>query len=165
MNYKQIGFKYFKIIGKRAINYKKINFYRILYFIGSNIEQNHKNKIKNAIKTIVIHTKDKYNVDISTNEIKNLIREKNPKYRASIYKISVNSNLILKSIFDLLEEIENKLNMTITQKYNNFNKEKFCRLEIINNFDLKLDEIESPFFIKKDITILISEIKELRKEC
>ena len=160
-----IGLKNFKIIGNNAINYNKVKFYKILYFIGNNIEQKYKKKIKNAIKMITIHAKDIYNVDISSTEIKNLIREKNPRFRKSIYKISVNSNIILQSIFDLLNDIERKKGIKLSTKYNNFSLGRFCRLEIISDLDLKLDKIENPFFIKKDIETLKSEIKELRKEC
>ncbi|MCK5293067.1 MAG: hypothetical protein KAJ49_00320 [Arcobacteraceae bacterium] len=158
--------KYFKITGENSRNTKKMNFYRLLYKIGSNIERQHKNRIKNAIKALITNIKIKYNINISNNEIKYLIRERRTCFNNYFYKISKNSDLILKTIFEMISIIEKNKNLSISELSNGkLNQNRYCRNEIINDFDEKIEEIIDIYEVKDEVVVLQNKLIKINKTC
>ena len=158
--------KYYKLVGSNAINKNKMNFYRLLYIIGNHIAKKYKNRIKNAIKAVIDNINNEYNINVSNREIKFLIREKETWLQGQVYKISKNADLILKTIFQMISIIE-KSNSTSasTLSLGRLKHEKYCRNEIISDFDEKIDELKKAFYLEEEINTLQNKLIQINKIC
>lgn len=136
--------KYYSLTGELAKNNFFINFYRLLHIIGKYHHCPSNKRVLCALNIIRIRLNEKNIKGISITEIRSLIKEKKMFKFAGpkIYKISKRTDCILNTIFKILDEIEESKNIKLsTLKPQHFKENRFCRNQIISDFDQKLDSL------------------------
>lgn len=169
-------FKYYKIQGPCFYNKCAGNFYRVLRCIGKEYLQASNSKMFSAaIEEIKKRVKNR-GVVVSSSEIRNLIQARrffsskmvSRNERNLKYKFSKNSHFILDAVISLLDEIECKRKIDLNKYYGTrILREFYCKEQLINNLDAKLDLIRKKLCPKnmEEFEIIYGYIDNLRRKC